>query len=99
MVAGGLLLVFFGTLSLMNVSCGNLVKEVQCHDKVIDHGVETFQLAKDVDLLFGGQMWIISFRILVVKRSSQSGIARHILVADIRSCYKRRWILTIRSVS
>ena len=38
----------------MNVSCGNLVKEVQCHDKVIDHGVETFQLAKDVDLLFGG---------------------------------------------
>jgi hypothetical protein len=40
-------------LSIGGVGRADLATEIQCHDKVVRHGLETFTLAKEVNHLFG----------------------------------------------
>lgn len=40
-------------LGAMNVQSADILKELECHDKVVRHGVETLILPKEVESLFG----------------------------------------------
>ena len=40
-------------LGAMNLHSGDILKELECHDKVVRQGVQTLPLAKEVESLFG----------------------------------------------
>jgi hypothetical protein len=40
-------------LGSMNLQSADILKELECHDKVVRHGVETLILPKEVETLFG----------------------------------------------
>jgi len=40
-------------LGAMNIHSADMLKVLECHDKVVRHGVETLILPKEVELLFG----------------------------------------------
>ena len=40
-------------LSVMNLQSADILKDLECHDKVVRHGVETLILPKEVETLFG----------------------------------------------
>src|SRR6266498_469924 len=46
----GLLIVALGA---MNLSGADILKVLECHDKVVQHGIETLTFAQEVNSLFG----------------------------------------------
>src|SRR2546430_9815121 len=45
------LLIFI--LGVMNLCSADILKVLECHDKVVQHGIETLSLAREVNSLFG----------------------------------------------
>src|SRR5258708_5261659 len=50
MKTGCLLIIALGA---MNPSFAGILQELECHDKVVHHGIETFSFAAQVNSLFG----------------------------------------------